>query len=136
LDNVVVWQIWHGSFPPAPEQEGKDFVWFLNEDRVSGKIVLISERKVSIETDYSDEPLDVPVEEVSSLRFGGATAKEEEKLPTISFRNGDRLSGEVIGLVEGSLRVCHPCLGRIEIDLNDVDSVIFREIEKPIPLTG
>jgi len=127
FDDIVIRQVKNAFLPMAGEGgDGQDLVCSVNGDRLSGEVVFISEGKLGIETAYSGQPVDVPVEEVSSLRFGGPKEKQDEELPMIFFRNGDRLTGEVIALEESVFRVRSPHLGDVEIDVNDVASVVFR----------
>lgn len=125
FDDIVVEQLTDAVLPATGEEaDGKDCVFLTNGDRLSGRIVLISEGKVRMETGYCREPLEVPLDEVSAVRFSGAMAEDQE-LPVISLRNGDRLSGEVMWLEGGPLGLRSPYLGEIQVDVNDVASVVF-----------
>jgi hypothetical protein len=125
FDDLVVEQMADAVLPPANEEEADDSVLLTNGDRLSGKIVSVSEGKVQLETGYSGEGLEVPVDDVSAVRFGKAAKENEEELPAISFRNGDRLSGRVICLERSSLRLGSAYLGEVEIDAAEVASVDF-----------
>lgn len=126
FDNVVVRQVADALLPPAGEGgDEEELVCLVNGDRLTGEVILISEGNVRIKTGYASEPLDVSMEELSSLRFGGETKSEDRELATIGFRNGDQLSGEIINLEEGRLRFGSPYLGDTDIDANDVSGVLF-----------
>jgi len=106
--------------------EGKDFVLLRNGDRLSGELALISDGKMTVVSGYSAGPLEVPLEEVSSLSFGRAPEKEDADVPLISFRNGDELSGEVAGLEGSLLRVRTRYVGEVEVRVEAVEAIDFR----------
>ena len=125
FDSITVRQAADGVPPSLGKEGNKDCLRLANGDRLSGTVIRISEGKVRMETAYSTEPLELQETEVSSLRLGTASRDEAERLPAVLFRNEDRLSGQVVRLEERSLRVRTPYLGEIEMDVNDVASIIF-----------
>ncbi len=126
FDDIIVQQIADMVLPSANEQaEHKDCVLLTNGDRLSGEIAVVAEEKLHLETGYSGEELGVPLEDVSAVRFARAEREDRERLPAITFRNGDRLCGEVIRLEKGSLLLRSPYLGDVEMDAAMVASVDF-----------
>lgn len=109
--------------------EGKadteDFAFLMKGDRLTGEVLGIWEGKVRIETDYSSEPLEVSVNEISSLRFGRVKESEAGDLARVCLRNGDGISGEVVRLEDGRLRVTSPYLSHAEVDVEEVEAVVF-----------
>ncbi len=126
FSRVAVRQVADPVSPDTVEEEkGKDNVVLASGDRLSGKITLVADGRLRLETGYISEPLEVPLGDVSSMKFGETTATEKENLPTIFLRNGDRLSAEVVSLREGCFDVTSSFLGCVKINVNDATSVVF-----------
>jgi hypothetical protein len=153
FDDIVIEQVSEAVLPEEGDAaDAKDCVVVTNGDRLSGKVIALSERKARIETGYSGGTTEMPVTEISAVRFGGSVETETAELPVVLFRNGDRLSAEVVGYalpdpvaqasrlqtrMAGSLRVKSPCLGELELDVKSVSSVDFGgEEENAAPFPG
>ncbi len=105
--------------------EQEDCVFLMRGDRLSGKVTRVSDGKVRIETVYSAEPLEVPLEEISSVRFSRVEESAKTGLSRICLRNGDEMSGVVTRLEEGQFQVSSPLLGDQRMDSADVRDVLF-----------
>lgn len=125
LDELVVEQIAEPMLPLAEEGAGEDCVFLANGDRLSGEVMQISDAAVRVRTSYGGEPFEVAREEVSSLGLGGMVEENEEGLPAIYLWNGDQLSGDVVCLEGGLLRVQGRHIGNVEIKVEDISSVAF-----------
>ena len=153
FDDIVIEQVSEAVLPEERDAADlKDCVLLTNGDRLSGKVIALSEGKARIETGYSGGTTEMPVTEISAVRFGGSVETETAELPVVLFRNGDRLSAEVVGYalpdpvaqasrlqtrMAGSLRVKSLCLGELELDVKSVSSVDFGgEEENAAPFPG
>ncbi|MDP2898901.1 MAG: hypothetical protein Q8Q12_20380 [bacterium] len=153
FDDIVIEQVSEAVLPEEGDAADlKDCVLLTNGDRLSGKVIALSEGKARIETGYSGGTTEMPVTEISAVRFGGSVETETAELPVVLFRNGDRLSAEVVGYalpdpvaqasrlqtrMAGSLRVKSLCLGELELDVKSVSSVDFGgEEENAAPFPG
>lgn len=70
LGNIVVKQ-WDGRIPRksgAAEEAEKDLIRFGNDDKLSGDVETIRDRKLKLKTGYGE--MDVPLERVAEIRFG------------------------------------------------------------------
>lgn len=156
FDDIVIEQLSEGVLPEKGQAaDATDCVVLTNGDRLSGKLIALSEEKARMETEYSGTTTEIPFREISAVRFGGGgtvqgsgvrgqgsgsegEVGETAEPPVVFFRNGDRLRGEVEEYDGGSLRLKSPCLGEVELDAKGVSSIDFGGDEMegvPMPLT-
>ena len=143
FDNIVIEQLSEGVLPEEGDAaDVKDCVLLTNGDRLSGKVLAISEGTAKLETGYFRTTTEIPLQAISAVRFGAGREAQREggrgkgegfegevgeaaRLPVVFFRSEDRLRGEVGGYEGGRLRLRSPCLGDIELDAKCVSSIDF-----------
>jgi hypothetical protein len=154
FDDIVIEQVGEAVLPERGDAaDARDCILLVNGDRLSGKVIALSDGKTQIETGYSREVTEAPLQEISAVRFGqmggvqgsGAGGQgsggegeggESAQLPVVFFRNGDRLSGEVVAYTGGFLRLRSPCIGELELDAKRVSSIDLGRSEHenaPVP---
>jgi hypothetical protein len=112
------------------DQGGRDALSLINGDEIAGNVTGVSQRSVSFSVNGSEELNDISREKLLSIRW----RRKLQKLPravggvaVLVTRNGDRLSGELLSLRNGTARMRSELAGVVDFRRDDVKQVIFRE---------
>lgn len=128
VSDIVVSK-WNGILPfedAYKASSNSDCVYFINEDKASGRVLYIKDGKMKFENDFA--ALDIPLDKIRSLKF--STEKQEKArlnkndVKLIFYRGGE-LTFELLGLKDGKIRGRSENFGEAEFDLSAFKKIAF-----------
>jgi hypothetical protein len=114
--------------PSLPHGDG-DVLKLVNGDEILGTVRGVSEGKVLLEG-YGDEVPGIEKGKLLYVRFGRNVGKLPRAMGgtvAVVMRDGDRISGELVSLKDGVVRMRSELAGVVELRAEDVKKVIFKE---------
>jgi hypothetical protein len=112
-----------------------DILITTDDDRLAGRLLSITPSQegnlLRFQSDFMDQPLEIPQSEVATILFAKPAAKTTKETPPSPFQlklhNQGLLHIHQLELTNGMISALHPLLGKLSINKQSVHSILRTE---------